>query len=145
MHVESMWSLSYKPLEIILNQLVFSVWLQKGYHCSYSKKRGQTNIDKLPSSVATTNLWENFWKTNVSCNFWNFFIENKLISSSISGFKRGDPSCINQLLSITHEIYSPFDEGLEGRSVFRNIKAFDEVWRGGIIFKVTQKTYQEIY
>ena len=140
MHVESMWSLSYKPLEIILNQLVFSVWLQKGYHCSYSKKG-----DKLPSSVATTNLWKNSWKTNVSCNFWIFFIENKLISSSISGFKREDSSCINQLLSITHEIYSSFDEGLEVRSVFRNIKAFDEVWRDGIIFKVTQKTYQEIY
>ena len=37
------------------------------------------------------------------------FIENKLISSSQSGFKPGD-SCINQLLSITHGIYSSFDE-----------------------------------
>ena len=46
-----------------------------------------------------------------------FFIENKLISSSQSGFKPGD-SCINQLLSITHEIYSSFDEGLEVRSIF---------------------------
>ena len=43
---------------------------------------------------------------------FEFFIENKLISSSHSGFKPGD-SCISQLLSITHEIYSSFDEGLE--------------------------------
>ena len=35
---------------------------------------------------------------------FQFFIENKLISLSQSGFKPGD-SCINQLLSITHEIY----------------------------------------
>ena len=46
---------------------------------------------------------------------------------------------INQLLSITHEIYSSFDEGLEVRSVFLDIsKAFNKVWHDGIIFKLTQ-------
>ena len=55
------------------------------------------------------------------------FIENKLISTSQSGFKPGN-SCINQLLSITHEIYSSFDEGLEVRSVFLDIsKSFGKV------------------
>ena len=45
------------------------------------------------------------------------------------GFKPGD-SCINQLLSITHEIYKSFDDGLEVRGVFLDIsKAFDKVWR----------------
>ena len=34
---------------------------------------------------------------------YSFFIENDLISSNQSGFKQGD-SCINQLLSITHDI-----------------------------------------
>ena len=69
---------------------------------------------------------------------FEFFIENKLIYSSQSGFKPGD-SCINQLLSITHEIYSSFDEGLEVRSIFLDIaKAFDKVWHDGIIFKLTQ-------
>ena len=69
---------------------------------------------------------------------FEIFIENKLISSSHSGFKPGD-SCINQLLSITHEIYSSFDEGLEVRSVFLDIsKASDKVWHDGIIFKLTQ-------
>ena len=58
---------------------------------------------------------------------FNFVIENKLISSSQSGFKTGD-SCINQQLSITHEIYESFDVGLELRSVFLDIsKAFDKV------------------
>ena len=69
---------------------------------------------------------------------FEFFIENKPISSRQSGFKPGD-SCINQLLSITHEIYSSFDEGLEVRSVFLDIsKTFDKVWHDGIIFKLTQ-------
>ena len=64
----------------------------------------------------------------------SFFIENKLISSSQSGFKPAD-SCINQLLSVTHEVYSFFDEGLEVRSIFLDI---DKVWHDGIIFKLTQ-------
>ena len=56
---------------------------------------------------------------------FNFFIENKLISSNQSGFKPGD-SCINQLLSSTHEIYESFDVGLEVESVLLDIsKAFD--------------------
>ena len=67
-----------------------------------------------------------------------FFIENKLISFSQPGFKSGD-SCINQLLSITRDIYSSFDEDLEVRSIFLVIaKAFDKVWHYGIIFKLTQ-------
>ena len=69
---------------------------------------------------------------------FEFFIENKLISSRQSDFKLGY-SCISQLLSITHEIYSSFDEGLEVRSVFLDIsKAFDKVWYDGIIFNLTQ-------
>ena len=48
---------------------------------------------------------------------FEFFTENNLISDSQSGFKPGD-SCINQLLSITHEIYQSFDDNLEIRTVF---------------------------
>ena len=69
---------------------------------------------------------------------FKFFIENKLISLNQSGFKPCDSS-INQLLSITHEIYESFDVGLEVRSVFLDIsKVFDEVWHDGIIYKLTQ-------
>ena len=40
--------------------------------------------------------------------------------------KPGD-SCINQLLSITREIYKSFDEGFQVRGVFRDIsKAFEK-------------------
>ena len=61
-----------------------------------------------------------------------FFLGNKLISINHSGFKPGD-SCINQLLSITHEIYKSFDDGLEVKSVFLDIsKAFDKVWHEGL-------------
>ena len=69
---------------------------------------------------------------------FGFFIENDLISQHQSGFKPGD-SCINQLLSITHEIYQSFDEGFDVRIIFLDIsKAFDKLWHDGIIFKLKQ-------
>ena len=69
---------------------------------------------------------------------YSFFIENDLISSNQSGFKQGD-SCINQLLSITHDIYQSLDQGYEVRGVFLDIsKAFDKVWHKGLIHKLKQ-------
>ena len=68
----------------------------------------------------------------------SFFIENNLISSNQSGFKQGD-SCINQLLSITHDIYQSLDQGYELRGVFLDIsKAFNKVWHKGLIHKLQQ-------
>ena len=64
--------------------------------------------------------------------------ENDLISQKQSGFRPGD-SCINQLLSINHEILSAFDIGLEVRWLFLDIsKAFDKVWHAGLIYKLRQ-------
>ena len=58
---------------------------------------------------------------------FKFFIENDLTSPNQSGFKSGD-SCINEVSSITHNIYKSFDCGYEVRSVFIDIsKAFDKV------------------
>ena len=48
-------------------------------------------------------------------------------------------SCINQLISITHNIFQLFDSNpsLEVRGVFLDIsKAFDRVWHKGLLFKL---------
>ena len=67
-------------------------------------------------------------------NTYEFFTENNLISPNQSGFKPGD-SCINQLLSITLEIYKSFDDGLEIRGIFLDIsKRFDKVWHEAKLF-----------
>ena len=67
-----------------------------------------------------------------------FFTESNLISDNQSGFKPGD-SCINQLLSITHETDQSFDDNLGVRAVFLDIsKAFDKVWHKGLIYKLKQ-------
>ena len=58
-------------------------------------------------------------------NLFNFFLENNLITQKQSGFKPND-SCINQLLSITQEIYKSFGDGFEVRSVF--LEPFYKVW-----------------
>ena len=64
------------------------------------------------------------FRLNNLCNFW---CGGKCLS------------CINQLLSIAHEIYSSFDDGFKVRGVFLDIcKAFDKVWHEGIIFKFKQ-------
>ena len=67
-----------------------------------------------------------------------FLILNELISPNQSGFKQGG-CCINQLLSITHDIYQSLDEGFEVRGVFLDIsKAFDKVWHKGLLYRLEQ-------
>ena len=69
---------------------------------------------------------------------FEFFIENNLTSKSQSGFRPVD-SCINQLLSKTHEIYQSFDDRLKVRAIFLDTsQAFDPVWHNGLIFKLKQ-------
>ena len=71
-------------------------------------------------------------------NMYEFFTENNSISPNQSGFKPGD-SCINQLLSITHEIYNSFDDGVEVRGIFLDIsKAFQKVWHQRLLHKPKQ-------
>ena len=63
-----------------------------------------------------------------------FFISNNLISPNQS-VSNQSVSCINQLLSITHEIYKSFYDGFEVRGVFLDIsKDFHKAWHGGLIF-----------
>ena len=69
---------------------------------------------------------------------FGFFLDKVLISANQLGFKPED-SCINQLLSITHNIYKSFEDGYEVRGVFLDIsKTFDKVWHDGLIFKLQE-------
>ena len=66
---------------------------------------------------------------------YDFLTEN---DPNQSWFRSGD-SCINQILSINHEILNAFDKGLEVCGIFLDIsKAFDKVWHDGLIFKLRQ-------
>ena len=62
-------------------------------------------------------------------SIFNFMIQNNLLNSCQSCFRPND-SCINQLISKTHNIYRAFDANpsLEVRGVFLDLsKAFDKV------------------
>ena len=60
---------------------------------------------------------------------YSFFIENCSLSPNQPGFKQGD-SCINQLLSITHDIYQFLHQGYDVHGVFLDTsKAFEKVWQ----------------
>ena len=57
-------------------------------------------------------------------SMYTFFNTNKLLSNNQSGFRPGD-STINQLLSITTEIFEAFENYQEVRAIFLDIsKAF---------------------
>ena len=76
-------------------------------------------------------------KDSYLMNCTDFFSENDLLSFNQSGFAPGD-SCINQLFSITHEIYQSFDNDLEMRGVFLDLsKGFDKVSHEGLILKLS--------
>ena len=63
---------------------------------------------------------------------------NNLLTPNQSGFRPND-SCIYQLLSIVHNIYSDFDHNpsLEVRGNFLDIsKAFDKFWHEGLLYKL---------
>ena len=121
----------YKPLEMIFKQCietgVFSSEWKKANIVPIHKKGGKQALENyLP--VSSLPVCGKILVRLMFNEMFNFFIENKLISSNQSGFKPGD-SRINQLLSITHEIYESFDVRLEVRSVFLDIpKAYDKVW-----------------
>ena len=78
------------------------------------------------------------FETIIYNRIFEYLIENYLITENQSGFKREDSS-INQLLSITHDIYKSLDDGFEVKGVLLDIsKAFDKVWHEGLIHKLKQ-------
>ena len=101
------------------------------------KKNDKQNI-KNYRPVSVLPIFEKIFERIIYNEMYPFFILTELISPNQSGFKQGD-SCINQLLSITHDIYQSLDEGYEARGVFLDIsKAFDKVWHKGLLYKLEQ-------
>ena len=130
-----------KPLELIFNDRLAngifpSVW-KKGNIVPVHEKNDKERLNNY-RPISLLPICSKIFERIIFHEIFRFFIKNDLISQHQSGFKPGD-SCINQLLSITHEIYQSFDQGFDVRSVFLNIsKAFDKVWHDGIIFKMKE-------
>ena len=101
-------------------------------------KKGDKQIIKNYRRISLLPIVGKIFERLFYDRMFEFFIAHNLISKNQSDFRPGD-SCINQLLSIIHEIYQSFDDNLEVRAVFLDIsKAFDKVWHKGLIFKLKQ-------
>ena len=130
-----------KPLELLFKQAlatgVFPFEWKKGNIVLCYKKRDRQNL-KIYCPVFLLPICGKIFRRSKLNKMFSFFPANNFLTPNQSDFKPGY-SCINQLLSITHEIYSFFDDGFEAGSVFLDIsKAFDKVCHEGIIFKLKQ-------
>ena len=88
--------------------------------------------------VSSLSICAKIFERIIYNRIFEYLIEKSLTTENQYGFKPGD-SCINQLLSITHDIYKSLDDGFEGKGVFLDIsKAFDKFWHEGLIYKLKQ-------
>ena len=127
-------------------EMIFKSCIKKGEYPSKWKKanvvpvhkKGNKQLLKNYRPISLLPIFGKNFERIIYNNIFEYLTTSKLISDNQSGFKPGD-SCINQLLSITHEIYHSLDKGLEVRGVFLDIsKAFDKVCHEGLILKLNQ-------
>ena len=113
-----------KPLEFIFKSCLESgkfplEWKKANVVPAHKKEDKQILENYHPISLLpiTGKIFERILYNNI----FEFFTKNDLISHNQSGFKPGD-SCINQLLSITHEIYDVLSVvyGVMARSGYKN-------------------------
>ena len=129
------------PLKIIfqncLDKGVFpNIWKMGNIVPVHKKSSKQLINNYRPISLLP--VFGKIFEKIIYSSIYEFLEKHSLLSDRQSGFRPGD-STINQLLAITHEIFSAFDccPPLDVRSVYLDIsKAFDRVWHEGLIFKI---------
>ena len=96
--------------------------IQRGSCLQKNTKQELKNYRPISLLLVSSKIFERLLYDSM----FKFFTENSLISQNQSTFKPRH-SYINQLLSITHQIYKSFDDGHEVRSVFLDIsRDFDK-------------------
>ena len=101
-------------------------------------KKGDKQVLKNYRPVSLLPICGKIFEKLIFNALYSFFEDHKLLNPCQSGFKKND-SCINQLVLITHEIYSAFDcnISLDVRGVFLDLsKTFDKVWQDGLIYEL---------
>ena len=131
------------PLELIFkdcltNGIFPSDW-KKGNTVPNHKKNDKLCLNNY-RLLSLLPICSKIFKRLMFNEMFGFFIENYLICQHESGFKPGG-SCINQFLSITHELYQLFNYGFDVRNAFFDIsKVLDKVWHDGLLFKLKQNS-----
>ena len=110
-------------------------------------KKGDKKVLKSYRPVSVLPISGKIFEKLLFNALYSFFEDHKLLNPCQSGFQKSD-SCINQLVSITHEIYSAFDcnPSLEVFRCFLDLsKAFDKVWHDGLIYKLKSLGTLEVF
>ena len=127
------------PLKILFEKslgsgIYPSTWKLANIQPVHKKKSRQLVENYRPISLLPT--CGKIFEKIMFDEMYSFLASNSLLSDNQSGYRPGD-SCINQLLSITTEIYEAFEDFDEVRALFLDIsKAFDKVWYEGLLFKL---------
>ena len=127
------------PLKIIFDKCVAngkfpSSWKKANVQPVHKKDSRQYKKNYRPISLLP--ICGKIFEKILFDNIYAYLDDNGLLSKNQSGFRPGD-STINQLLSITNDIYESFEKNAETRAIFLDIsKAFDKVWHEGLIHKL---------
>ena len=114
-------------------------------HCTCIQTNKQTNKQNIKNYrlVSLLPIFSKVFERIIYDNILKYILDKNLISPKRFRFRPGE-SCVNRPLSITHYIFTSFDNGLEVREVFLNIsKAFDKVWHNGLIYKLKQNDIKD--
>ena len=137
-----------EPLSIIfnncINQSMFPDIWKRSNICPIHKK-GDKQIINNYRPVSLLPICGKIFERIIFNSLYEYVEENKLLSVHQSGFRSND-SCVNQLLSIVHNLYKAFDAypTLETRGVFSDTsKAFNKVWQQGLIFKLKSTEFSD--
>ena len=117
----------------------FFEFLHLPKHLERSKRnKGDKECVNNYRPVSLLPVFGKIFKKLIFNEIYSFLDREKFLNTNESGFRPFD-SCINQFLTITHEIFSSFEcnPSLEVRSIFLDIsKAFDKVWHEGLLYKL---------
>ena len=126
--------------------LIFEKCLETGVYPTSWKRANIILVHKKNSRQSKNNyrpisllpIFGKIFEKLLFDTIYKHLCDHSLITPNQSGFRPGD-STINQLLSITHTIYTAFEDvpSSETRAVFLDLsKAFDRVWHEGLLYKL---------
>ncbi len=127
--------------------LIFNKSLQTGVFPTRWKLANVSPILKQKGDVKKCNFYRpisllcctsKILEKLIFSHIYEFLRKNQIIAPNQSGFTPGD-SAIMQLTHIVNEMTLALDQGQEVVAIFLDLaKAFDVVWRKGLLFKLTR-------